>query len=347
MSFIVLGEEKTTPVSVVAVTIAPVYDEIPLTGSVTARRVSRISPKIDGFVSEMLVDEGDEIKRGDALLQLDSVMANIGLARARAQVREAEAILNEAKRQRDEAAELVEKKHISATNHEARVADVQIKAAVLNRLQAELSQQQEILARHTVYAPFDGVVASKEIEVGQWVETSTTLIELVEISVLRIDVPVPQIYFSHITQGTPATIKFDAFPERSFDATVTIKIPAGNASTRTFPIRMEIKNEAGLIAPGMSARVRIKLQHKDEAMLLPRDAIVRKTDGTESIWLLVGEGGQSIARSLSIKTGRAYRDNVEVFARDLQVGDKVVIRGNEILQEDQLVHVVREHELNL
>jgi RND family efflux transporter MFP subunit len=346
-SLFVLADEKATPVSVVATTVAAVYDEVPLSGSVTARRVSRISPKIEGFVAELLVDEGDEIKSGDALLYLDPVMAKIGLARVQAQLQEAEASLSEAKRQRDEAAELLKKKHTSATNHEARVADVAIKTAVLNRLKAELSQQQETLSRHTVYAPFDGVIASKEIEVGEWVDTGTSLLELVEISILRINVQVPQIYFGQIRKGTAAILKFDAFPERSFDASVTMKIPAGNASTRTFPLRMEIKNEEGIIAPGMSARVRIKLQREAEAMLLPRDAIVRKPDGSELVWLVVKSGASTIARSIQVKTGRAYRDSVEVFSSELLPGTKVVIRGNEILRADQNVKIVSEIKLKL
>lgn len=347
VSFVVLAEEKAIPVSIVKVAIAPVYEEIPLTGSVTARRVSLISAKTEGFVAELVVDEGDVVEKNDALLYLDPVIAKIGLNRVKAQVQEAEAILKEAKRQRDEASELVKKKHISATNYEASVADVQIKAASLRRLQADLSQQRETLARHVVYAPFDGAVSSKKVEVGQWVETSTALFELVDISVLRVDVPVPQIYFNRIAEGTIAVIKFDAIPERSFEARVSIKIPAGNASTRTFPIRIEINNGERMIAPGMSARVRIKLPQVGEAMLLPRDAIVRKPDGRESIWLLTRSNGVSKARPLTIETGRAYGDNIEVITGDLQVGDKVIIRGNEILRPNQLIYVAGEHELKL
>ncbi len=347
LPFFVFAGDKARPVSVVTVVVAPVQDEILLIGSVTARRVSRISPRIDGFISAMLVDEGDEVRAGDALLRLDPVMAKLGLERARAQVQEAEAALNEAGRQRDEAAELLKEKHISATIHEASLAEVNIKTAALKRLQAEFSQQRERVARHIIYAPFTGVVARKEVEVGQWVETSTVLIELVEISFLRVDVPVPQIYFEQIRQGTATTIKFDALPGRSFDGKVSIKIPVGNASARTFPIRMEIDNAEGLIAPGMSARVSIKLEQARQAMLLPRDAIIRKPDDSESIWMLVNDNDQMKARPVPVQTGRAYRGNVEVFAAGLHVGDKVIVRGNEILQVDQLVYIAREHELKL
>ena len=178
-------------------------------------------------------------------------------------------------------------------------------------------------------------------------ETSTALVELVEIKVLRVDVPVPQTYFSRIPPGTTAEIKFDAMPQRSFEARVSMKIPVGNVSTRTFPIRMEINNSERLIAPGMSARVRFMLEQAGQTKLLPRDTIVRKPDGSESIWLIVDDKGMTKARQMSVTTGRAYKDNVEVIASELQAGDKAVIRGNEILREDQVVNVVNEHEMNL
>ena len=82
-------------------------------------------------------------------------------------------------------------------------------------------------------------------------------------------------------------------------------------------------------------------------MLIPRDAIVMKPDGSESIWKIIENNGQIIARSFSVTTGQAYRDYIEVFSRELQSGDKVVVRGNELLQSDQAVHVISEQKLNL
>ena len=85
----VLAQDSVTPVSVVEVTTAPLSEEIPLTGSVTARRSSRISPKLDGFVAEVLVEEGDRVRAGAPLLKLDRVMAEIELSRAQAELEEA------------------------------------------------------------------------------------------------------------------------------------------------------------------------------------------------------------------------------------------------------------------
>ncbi len=335
----ILAVEGAAPVSVVEAITAPVHEEIPLTGSVTARRVSRISPKVEGFVAEVLVDEGDEVKAAAALLRLDRVMAEIELSRSRAQLEEAKAQFEEAERQRNEAAQLVKKKHIASTDYEAAVAQVNINAAKLQRLQAELIRQKELLSRHTVYAPFNGVVAEKLVEVGQWVNTEMALIELVEVQILRIDVPVPQLYFNQVKIGTSATIKFDALPERIFEGIVTMKIPVGHAAARTFPVRIEMNNLNRILAPGMSARVRLQLKRTGNVILLPRDAIVKKPDGSESVWIVGEEDDGLKAMPVTVKTGRAYRENIEILTGKLKAGDRIVVRGNEILRPGQTVNI--------
>ena len=345
MTFVTGAQEKTTPVSIVRATTSPLYNEIPLSGTVLARRVSLISPKIEGFVAEVLVDDGDEVKATDPLLRLDRIMAEIELSRSRAQVNEASARLKEAKRQRDEAAELVEKKHIPATSYEAALSEVDISAAILQRLRAELARQEENISRHTIYAPFDGVIAEKLVEVGQWVDTATGLVELVEIDVLRVDVPVPQHYFSEVVVGTDVRIRFDAMPEKDFSGKVSMKIPVGHESARTFPVRIEMDNKDHVMAPGMSARVRFLLSQSDQVLILPRDAVVKKSDGTELVWILSEENSVLKAMPVAVQTGKAYRQNVEILKGDLKAGDQVVIRGNEILRPGQTVHVAQELEV--
>lgn len=342
LSCVFAAEKKARPVSVVAVVRAEVHEEIPLTGSVIARRVSRISPRVEGVVSEVLVDEGYRLKQGDIVLKLDPVLSKIAVAQARARVAEASAVLNEARRQRDEAAELVRKKHISATDHEARIAQVRIQEAALQGLQEVLEQEKELLKRHVVYAPFDGVVANKLTEIGEWVETSSTLVEMEETKIMRVDVPVPQLYFGRITLGTPVEIRFDAFPQRLFEGQVSMKIPSANSSTRTFPVRIDMENTDGSIAAGMSARVIFKLKANENALLVPRDAIVRKPDGSTLVWLVKNTNGQNRAVAVSVNVGKSYREHIEVIAGELEVGDLLVVRGNEILQPGQPVDIVRE-----
>ncbi|MEX2523675.1 MAG: efflux RND transporter periplasmic adaptor subunit [Gammaproteobacteria bacterium] len=344
----VVAAEKPVPVTVVKAVKAPVYDDIPLTGTVESRRVSRLSPKLSGYVAEVLVDDGDVVSAGDPLLHLDPVMAEIELNRIRAEIREAEVRLAEAKRQHNEASELVEKKHIPATNYEALVSEVAIAEAVLQRLQTDLERQRETLRRHTIRAPYNGVIGEKLVEAGQWVETGSALFQLVETDILRITIPVPQYYFSRIRAGTPARVRFDALPDYTLDAEVTMKIPVGSESGRTFPVRIEMKNEDGRVAPGMSARVRLRLQDSggEEALLLPRDSLVLKPDGTSTAWIVDG-GDVLTARPVTVRTGRSFRGNVEILEGEVRPGDRVVVRGNEILEPGQPVRVHRRLDMEL
>ena len=166
-------ENRAIPVKVIRPVVAPMYEELPLTGSVTTRRLSRLSPEVAGLAARLYVDEGDEVSRGDALLELDRDIAVIDRDRAAAQVAEARARLKEAMRQRDEAARLVEKKHIPPTRYEAAQAAVAMDSAALDRLKKELERQEEIVSRHTVSAPFDGVITRKMVEQGEWVKIDT------------------------------------------------------------------------------------------------------------------------------------------------------------------------------
>lgn len=332
-------QRAAVPVSVVTVSAGQLHNEIPLSGSVVARRVSLLSSKVDGSVAEMLIEAGDEVRAGAPLVRLDKVMAQIELSSAQSRLDEAQARLKEARRQRDEARRLVNSKHIAKTAFEEARAAVEINSAAVQRLRAEVTAFQETLARHDVTAPFDGVVSRKLVEVGQWVETSTALLELVEIRRLRVDVQVPQHYFAQIEPGTPVTMRLDSLPERVFSAEVTRKIPVGHASARTFPVRIELANDEGLIAPGMSARVRLRLSKSAESLLLPRDAVVKAPDGSESVWVLVEQDGVETANRVIVETGLAARDLVEITADALKVGDRVVVRGNEILRPGQPVRV--------
>jgi RND family efflux transporter MFP subunit len=340
------GQGVSTPVSVVKTANRPVYEEVPYTGDVDTRRTSRISPKVDGFVAAIYVEEGDEVRAGDKLLGLDPDLAEVALKRTAAELEEAHARQREAVRRRQEAAELVKKAHIASTAYEATKSEVEITAAAVERLQAEYQTEQIIVSRQTVYAPFDGLIAEKRVEVGEWVETGNALFDLVEIDHLRIEVAISQRHFAQIVVGAPVAITFDALPEQRFEGKVSVKIPVGQGSTRTFPVRISLSNEERLVAPGMSARVRIRLGKEGNSTLLPRDAVIRKADGSETVWVLQESEGLIKVKAVAVETGRAFGGNVEVLNGTITSGDRVVLRGNERLRPEQVVHITEEVELD-
>lgn len=343
------AQETITPVSVVAAKMGKVSEEVPLTGSVSSIQTSHLSAKVEGYIDSLLVDKGDTVKKGDPIMYFDHQLIDIEITRVRAQLSEAKARVKEFVRQRDEAEELVKKKSIASTTYEAAVAQVEINSAVVARLEAELKRQQTLSERHTLYAPFDGVITDKMVEVGEWVDTNTPLFELTALNPLRIEVPVPQLYFSRINTGTPVKIKYDAIPDQEFAAQVTTKVPVSHQNTRTFPVMIRIENEDRLIAPGMSARVFFQLSepNAEQSVLLPRDAIVRKPDGSKTVWVAEDKEGITKVNPVAVKTGKSHLNNIEIAQGNIHPGDRIVIKGNELLQAGQNINIVEELDYKL
>ena len=345
----VFAQEKPVPVSTSLVKSGQTNEQLPLTGTVTSPRSSSISTKVEGYIDRILVEVGDVVNKGDVLLELDKELAEIEQQRIRAMINEAVTREKELIRQRDEAEELMSQRHVSETTFKAARAEVDINATVIERLRVELKRQAAIVKRHIVKAPFNGIITERMIEMGQWIETNDALIELTEMNPLRIEVPVPQYYFNRIQTGTPVSIRYDALPDKQFVAKVNIKVPLSQQSARTFPIMINIDNSDYSIAPGMSARVYFNLPEDNEtqALLIPRDAVVKKTDGSEKVWVVTTETGNTIAMPIEVTTGRSQADVIQVIQGDLKVGDQIVVKGNEILQPGQEVNIVEQLDYTL
>lgn len=341
--------DNAMPVSVVRIVRAPVTEELRLTGTLQARRISRLSTEVDGIVAELLVDDGDRVSAGQIIVKLNSELAEIEESATAAAVAEAVARLADAERRYRELLALSKKQHVPATNVESAKTEISITRAALAQSRARERQAQAMLERHVVSAPFSGLVRAKLVEVGEWVETSTALVELVETEFLRLEAPVPQFYFSRVREGTRVELRFDAIPQESFAATITTTIPVSDTGARTFPVRIDLPNDSGRLAPGMSARVVVHIEANDAAaaLIVPQDAIVRQPDGSTTVWTVTTEDGVVEAHPRVVTTGRVSRNNIEIVTGDLAAGDQVIVRGNEILQPGQSVSVATESAMDI
>jgi RND family efflux transporter MFP subunit len=334
-----VGAETAVPVRVVQPVPAETAETLRLTGSVTTQRRAGLSPRISGLVTAVHVDAGDRVEQGDVLLEMDSVLARLVLERDRAALVEARTRLAEAKRLRDEAVPLVRDKHLPPTEGHAREANVKLGAAAVARLDAEVREAEELVARHTVVAPFAGVISRKHAEAGEWVQTGTPVLDLVSIEHLRVDVQVPQERFAEIDEDVPVTVRLDGARGRTFPGRVIAKVPVHDPGARTFLVRVGIENADGRAVPGMSAQAFFAIPGHGDALAVPRDALVRQPDGTYRIWIVEGSGDDRHASSRNVVLGRAMAETVEVV-EGLDAERPVIVRGNERLREGQLVRVL-------
>lgn len=310
-----------------------------LTATVTARRQARLSARTSGLIAGLKVDAGDVAKEGEVLMTLDAEMATLALERVKAERAQAQAELAEAERLFAEARALVSGGSSSRSEAATRESDVRAKTAALQRFEAQVREQTALLERQRLIAPFAGVISRKLAEVGEWVQTGTPVVELVETGHLRVDVQAPQEMFARLNEGTEVTVRLDAYPEREFPAKVATLVPVKDATARTFLVRLEIEDPTGLAAPGMSGRAIFRFRGKEQVWQVPRDAVVRFADGTAMVWLVEQQGESATVRGRNVKLGASLTEKVEVL-EGLDAAAEVVVRGNEALREGQRVRLL-------
>ena len=340
---ILQAAEKDIPVRAVEVKQAIIQQELPLTGIISAQRISSLSSRVDALVLEVLVEAGDAVKKGDILIRLDDVMADFDVKRSAAALEEAKAQLQDSIRRRDELGKLLENQYMARSSYDTAASEVRINNAIVKRLQVEYKSNIESSNRHVIKAPYNGIISAKTVEAGQWIKVGDPVLELVDIETLRVEVQVPQRYFLQLPLQAPVNIYPDALPDQPITASITRKIPVASRSAHTFPVHIVINNKKHQLTPGMTTRVVFQLaspQQDQAVLLIPRDAIIRKPNQPDSVWLIKTEQKLLRAYPVTVATGRIDKQNIEVLKGQLQQGDKIIIRGNETLKPGQLVRLV-------
>ena len=332
----ILAADDSVPVSVTRPYLAELGETLKLSGSVNALQRASLSTRVDGLIADLQVDVGSHVKRGDPLLQLDAALITLEYQRARAATAEQRAALDEAQRLLDDALRLRENNHVSANEVNTRRARLNLAQASLEAAIADQRSVAEMVERHVLPAPFDGVIAARHVDRGEWISRGDPVFELVSLDRVRLDVRMPQERFSEISDKTPVNVCPDSNSVKCFSGTVTALVPVSDSSARTFLVRIRPEGSSGQFLPGTSASAVFELgDGRSRDMLLPRDALLRHPDGSYSVFV----AREGIARRQLVEVGREARDNV-VITGGLATTDDVVVRGNEVLRDGQALRVV-------
>ena len=222
-----------SPVVLTEVTRETLAEQAMLTGTTVPTRRAELSPKVDGLVTELFVDEGAMVRQGDPILALDERLAVLDATADEARMQEAEASHRDAVRVRDELRELKRGRHASAGEMLSAEAQVERTEALLAAARANLARSRELQTRHRLSAPFDGMVVSKQVEIGEWAKRDEAAVELVALDRLRIRANLPQTAFARVRRGATAQVRFDALPDRMFSGEVFARVARGDERSRS------------------------------------------------------------------------------------------------------------------
>lgn len=296
-------------------------------GDVRALDRAELASGAAGPVTELSVRVGDRVASGDTLLQIDPAPASARLAAARAAARETEVALAQARRDL-ERIDRVSDKVLSEAERDAARSRVDTLDARLQSQQAAAREAQVQLARHSLRAPFDGVVSARRVDRGDWVSIGQPVLDLVSVDAIDVRVDVTRALARQVQPGDPVTLGPVA-------GQVLAVVPALDPTTRTSAIRVApAPGMAHDFVPGDTVSVGFRVQRsRDDGALVPRDA------------LLLGPVDTRIAR---VAEGHADIVTVQVVATTaeralvtgIEPGDAVVTRGGERLRPGQALEIV-------
>jgi len=313
-------------------------EEISVSGTVISPRVAELALEVSGIVSSVAVDVGDNIQLGDELLRLDAELHKLSLAVSRAASEQAREQMVDTKRRLSDLQSLAKKHSVSENELQSLAAQVRIDSAALEGFLAEHKRQQALLRRHTLAAPFAGVISHKHVEIGEWVQPGKALFRLEDTNNLRLDFQVPQSVFSKLGQVTDVTVSLDSLPQQYYRGQIDAVVPVSNPDSRSFMIRVALDNTQVSMTAGMSASAVLRLQHGTQGIVVPRDALLRYPDGRITVWVLKQQGNEMMVEERQVQTGLSF-DNKITITSGLQGGEQVVVQGNEALRNGQSVNV--------
>jgi RND family efflux transporter MFP subunit len=305
---------------------------IKLPGNVESRVYSTVATEVAGLVEELLVREGDVVKKEQPLARLRTTTRKLQRQARGAQRREAEARLKQAERNLERASELNEEGIISRQQYDDRFYEVDAWRGRVEQLNAEIAQIDLSLRQSTIRAPFAGTITTERTEVGEWLDTGDAVVEIHTLDELEVRVDVPEQYFRSLNPGARATVTFEALPGLETSGRITAIIPSADTEARTFPIKVRISNRQGRIGVGMLAQVSFPAGSSYRATVVPKDAVIRRGP-QEFVYLM---NGDSTVSMVAVETGQGVGSWVAVEG-SVEAGQKVITRGNERLQPGQPV----------
>lgn len=298
-------------------------DEAQAVGSLRSRQSVMLRPEVGGRVKQIFFNDGQRVTKGQLMVQFEDQLPQAQLAQLRAELSIAQA--NHRRNQ-----ELVAQNFISQRSLDE-------SAAALEVSRAKLALGEANLQRLKVLAPFDGIAGLKQIHVGDYLRDGADMVNVEDIDAVLLDFRLPERYQTKIRTGQKAELTLDALPGNSFTAIVQAIDPLIDPNGRSVGVRGCIDNRQQQLRPGMFARVNAVFGVRENALVIPEEAIVPQGQSSFVFKVVAGEAPGSLkSERVAVTLGLRQPGQVEIL-QGLSLGDTVVTAGHQRLQANGTV----------
>jgi len=297
------------------------------TGTIKSGREMKITAQRVGRISKLLVEEGDIVKPGLTIAELDPDEAYLNLQMAQASVDRAKAVLKETEARLRRFNDLKGKGYISQIDLDSVQREYDVANANVKEARNSLSLARLNYDYSSVKSPIHGVIISRPVKLGETVAKGSLIANIVSTEDLYIEAFIDEADVAKVKLGQEVNITMDAYPGETFRGAVYMISPVvlgGKQETRTFEVRTRFKEKRIVIKPGMSSDIEIIVDSVMDTLVVPSQAVI-ESDGKKFVFIKKG----SYAKLINVETGRFNWTFTEIIS-GIKEGDTVIINPDVI-----------------
>ncbi len=315
--------------------------EIVLPGNIYAYTDSPIYARTNGYLEHWYFDIGAHVRKGQLLATISSPEVDQQLLQARADLTTAKTNAGFAKQTASRYQNLLQSDAVSAQETENATTQAASSNSGVQSAQANVQRLQELQSFEHIYAPFNGVVTARGIDVGQLVDAGATreLFHLAATDTLRVYINVPQIYSREAVRGTRADLTFSEFPGRRFMGTLVRTSKAIDPTSRTLLVEVDVDNRKGELVPGAYTEVHMKMTREVPTAAIPVSALMFRSEGLRVGTVVHGPNGD-VAKLVPITLGHDDGQTVQVVS-GIDPATLVIQDPPDSLIDNEPVHIVQ------
>lgn len=302
-------------VEVMAVSVMSLSETVGIVGSIAANESAELRPEIPGTITAIHYEEGSLVKKDSLLVSLDTRELDAQLAETRAS-------FNLATRNLERNQALLEDDAVSKLEVDDAVAEHA-------RLQAAIDLLEVRIAKSSIRAPFDGLTGPRSLSIGDYVQSSTVITTVDDLSRLKVEMQVPERYLPNLQPGGNFTLRAaTSAPGEDVPGEVYFVSPRIDPETRSTLVKGYVNNPPPFLKPGMFANVTLVLRTIPDALVVPETSILSTARGTVII-VPKEQDGATVAEFVPVKTGIRVPGLVQIspVGPPIKAGDKIVSSG--------------------
>ncbi len=262
---------NAVPVEVATASLNPVNASYNGTATLVTDNEAQVASKTSGVLVKLLVEEGSVVKQGQLLAELDDSTPVAAVAQAEAQMNKANATFAYAEQS-------IQKQLISKREYDQANFDAQTQRAALQTAKLQLAYTR-------IMAPVSGVVAERSVKLGNLVQVNQSLFRIVNMDTLQAVLNVPERQLGILKAGQTVALEADALPGQEFAGNILRIAPVVDPTSGTFRVTCEFRDKSRTLKPGMFGRIDIVYDHRDEALTIPRSALIEE-DGETAVYVV-------------------------------------------------------------